>query len=118
MRITKDTVRKLADWAAEVSGGKLGLQSIGNPGDGLRYVDAHQIRVFKGKTATREAALFYGFAGHEWSVRDGVYPPAWVDEILLELLESPASVVRAGDDGLDHTAQVHGFYRPTLRAVA
>ena len=115
MRITKETVRKLADWAAEVSGGQLGLRSAGNPGDGLRYIDAHQIRVFQGRAATREAALFYGFAGHEWSVRNGVYPPAWVDEILLELLESPAPVVRAGDDGLDHVARI---YRPLLRAVA
>jgi hypothetical protein len=116
MRITKETVRKLANYAAEVSSGTLTLESIANPGDGLRYVDGHSnTRVFTGKTATREAALFYGFAGHEWAVRNGTYPPAWVDEVLLVLLDSPTAVTRAGDTGLDHVAEI---YRPALRAVA
>lgn len=114
-RITKETVRKLADYAADVSGGKLGIQYIANPGDGLRYVDANEWRVFSGKTATREAALFYGFAAHEWAVRNGTYPPTWVDDLLLTLLESPTAVTRAGDAGLDHVAKI---YRPSLRAVA
>lgn len=115
MRITKETVRKLADFARDVSGGRLSIQGIGNPGDGLRYIDGTEWRVFQGKHATREAALFYGFAAHEWAVRNGTYPPAWVDEVLLVLLDSPTAVTRAGDAGLDHVAKI---YRPSLRAVA
>lgn len=115
-RITKDTVVKLAALATEASGGRIALGMYGNPGDGLRYSDGHKMTVgFRGKYATREAALYYGFAAHEWITRNGGYPEAWVDEMLLALLDSPTAVTRAGDAGLDHVAEI---YRPTLRAVA
>lgn len=102
MRITVATLRKLADYAAEVSGGRVHLGAVA---PGPRYVDGNDTsRVFEGKTATRESALFYGFAAHEFAVAAGTYPPAWVDETLLALLDSPTTVTRAGDAGLDHAA--------------
>jgi hypothetical protein len=114
MRFTKETVRKLAEYAAEVSGGRV---AVGEYAEGPRYVDGHDTgRVFDGKTATREAALFYGFAAHEFAVAAGTYPPAWVDETLLALLDSPTRVTRAGDDGLDHAAAL--LARPHLTLVA
>lgn len=114
MRITKDIVRKLADYAAEVSDGRVVL---GEYADGPRYVDGHdEGRVFEGKTGTREAGLFYGFAAHEFAVATGTYPPAWVDEALLALLDSPTRVTRAGDAGLDHAAAL--LARPHLTLVA
>lgn len=115
-RITKEIVVKLAELAAEASGGRIALGEYGNPGDGLRYSDGHSHTLgWRGKYATREAALYYGFAAHEWITRNGGYPDAWVDEVLLMLLDSPTAVTRAGDAGLDRVAEI---YRPTLRAVA
>jgi hypothetical protein len=114
MRITAATLRKLADYAAEVSDGRVHLGAIA---PGPRYVDGDDTtRVFEGRTATREAALYYGFAAHEFAVAAGTYPPAWVDETLLELLDSPTGVTRAGDAGLDHAAAL--LARATLTLVA
>lgn len=114
MRITVATLRKLADYAAEVSGGRV---TLGESLPGPRYTDGHDTgRAFEGRTATREAALFYGFAAHEFAVAAGTYPPAWVDETLLALLDSPTRVTRAGDDGLDHAAAL--LARATLTLVA
>lgn len=114
MRITKDDVRELADYAATVSGGRV---TLGEIAPGPRYVDgADTDRVFEGRTATREAALFFGFAAHEFAVAAGTYPPAWVDELLLELLDSPVRVTRAGDAGLDHARAL--LARPVLTLVA
>lgn len=104
LRVTRDTVYKIAEYAREVSGGRLDT-TYSDPGDGGRWVDSHDHlaaqRVFKGKTANRQAALFYGFAAHEWATRLGMEPPAWLDELLLALLDSPTPVTRAGDAGLD-----------------
>lgn len=102
MRITRATVEELNTWALGVTAEQVGIGFIGNQGDGLTYVDRNDSRRrFTGKTATREAALFIGFAAHEYFTRLGYYPPAWVDEVLLALLESPTRVTRAGDAGLD-----------------
>lgn len=109
LRITRDTVYKIAEYAREVSGGRLGTE-YSDPGDGGRWTDGHDFggapRVFKGKAANRQAALFYGFAAHEWATRLDMEPPAWLDELLLALLDSPTSVTRAGDAGLDLVDQV------------
>lgn len=109
LRVTRDTVYKIVEFANEVSRGALDTQ-WNDPGDGGRWVDGRAfgtaLRVFKGKTANRQAALFYGFAAHEWATRVGIEPPAWLDALLWDLLDSPTAVTRAGDAGLDMVAEI------------
>lgn len=119
MRITRDTVEKLNAWALAATGEQIGIGFIGHLGGALTYVDRHDAgREFTGKTATREAALFFGFAAHEYVTRlGGEYPPAWVDELLWALLDSPKRVTLAGDAGLAHVDTILPR-RPRLTLVA
>lgn len=124
IRNLREAAIKLNTWAAEVTGGAVHLGFIGDAGDGrgVKFVDAHDAgREFTGRSAARQAALFIGFAAHEYVTRlGGEYPPAWVDELLLALLESSTTEVsRSGDAGLDHVDTIlprHGHL--TLVAAA
>jgi hypothetical protein len=60
MRFTADTVRRIADHAKEVSGGRFSLAYKANPGDGVRYVDGQSMTlVWKGSGAAHRAASYY-----------------------------------------------------------
>lgn len=99
MRITESVVRRIADWAAEVSGGGVSLQAVGGDlGNGVRYIDGHKQLVWLGRTGAREAAAYYAFAGIEWATREGVAVPGWVCEYANTLSVASAHKVREACD--------------------
>ncbi len=60
IRITRDTVQRLADYASEVTGGRFRFGYVNNPGDGVRYVDGTEMHLtWSGSDAARKAAAYY-----------------------------------------------------------
>lgn len=93
MKITTDTVRRLAARAGHATAGAHGLAFVATAGDPERYVDKQTGgRVFAGRGATRAAAAFYAGILDTLAVdRRGL-----VDAVLAETSERHQDEITAG----------------------
>lgn len=95
MKITTETVRRVAAHADRLTGGGHGLAFVSDPADPPRYVDKHlDGRTFTGPGAARAAAAFY--AGLIDAL-PGANPPL-IDTVLAEVSARQATLVGAGRD--------------------
>lgn len=93
MKVTTETVRRVAAHAERMTAGRHGLAFAAKPGDPLRYVDKHPAgSVFTGLDAARRAAAFY--AGIVDAL-PGTNPPL-IDRVLAEVTERHRHDVDAG----------------------
>lgn len=92
MRITGDVVRRVGDWAKDATGGAFVFQSFG----GGRYIDGKSLtRGWKGPTAAREAAAYYGHGAARWCELAGTEVPGWVRDLLTVVDKTAARKVAA-----------------------
>lgn len=76
-RYDKPTVVAIAATAREITRDAVAMSDPANPGDGLRYLDMHCVKVWntaRSRTAGREAAAYYAGAALWWTayvLRDG-----------------------------------------------
>lgn len=93
MKITTETVRRVAAHAHRLTGGVHGLAFVHDPGDPPRYVDRHTPgRTFAGPGAARCAAAFYtGMV----DALPGANPPL-IDTVLAEVSARHTALIEAG----------------------
>jgi hypothetical protein len=102
LRFTETVVRRAAEWARKVTGGKFTLQAVGgNIGHGVRYIDGVQQLVRLGRYGAREAAAYYLAAGVKWAELSGVeVPEEWARNLaVLTGDRQPRSVRGAAAEG-------------------
>lgn len=93
VKVTTETVRRVAAHAQRLTAGVHGLAFVSKPGQALRYVDKHpSVIVFTDRDAARRAAAFYA------GIVDGlqVTNPPLVDRVLQEVDERHTASVDVG----------------------
>jgi hypothetical protein len=114
MKITTDTVRRLAARAGHATAGAHGLAFVATPGDPERYVDKQTGgRVFAGRGATRAAAAFYAGILDTLAVdRRGL-----VDAVLAETGERHGDDIDAGRRAAGRLSQAPATPRYAIDAA-
>jgi hypothetical protein len=60
VRFDRETVKRVAEIAKEFTGGKFAMSGIGmDQGNGVRYADAHTMRMWFGPEGARSACAYY-----------------------------------------------------------
>lgn len=110
MKVTTETVRRVAAHAERLTAGVHGLAFVAKPGDQLRYVDKQPGgKIFTGRDASRRATAFY--AGIVDA--DPAPNPPLVDRVLLEVTQRHAAEVDAGRHARQATGDVAAGTPPT-----
>lgn len=108
---TPSVVRRIAEQAATVTDHAVALGDAHNPGDGLRYTDAHDATlVWRGKTAARQAAAYYAGAAAWWAATTGTELPAPLSQAATLLgapKAQPQAVLEAWEAGQARAERVH-----------
>lgn len=95
MRITPDTVQRLADYASELTDGRFRFGYASNPGDGMRYVDGTLIHLtWSGRDAARKAAAYY------YGVAESANPGT-VGDLPDDVREAGRELVRWRESAVD-----------------
>lgn len=60
MRFDRETVKRVAEIAKEFTGGRFAMEGTGSDlGNGVRYADAHTMRMWFGPEGARSACAYY-----------------------------------------------------------
>lgn len=123
MKITRDLVFKIADWATRLSSGLIAVDDYRQDPDlGGVWVGANPEHTFAGRDANWAALAFYGEAGLEYAAKANV-PLAMLPDWVCEALDHVAARKAAREAGV--RGEAHGLeqfqgwsVRSYLRLVA